>query len=220
MTTSYMIFEGARRHCSYICLAIILGASPAVALSEEIAVGSCPSEIVVERKGEWTDVTNNTEMVEVLQANTERTNDVAAIYVVEDEGMLEAKVVSLQTLERFQGGISEADFNAIRAQFVEAFKGLSQEMQKKVDKVIEGNLSGTDLTMSHLRFEPSVSSPGKFIGFALTELNVPELGATLYETAIKMQHIRGCIVQANFAIAFSSGSRARLERAISDFVMK
>jgi hypothetical protein len=215
-----MIFEGFWRHHSYICLAVILGASPVSAFSEEILVGSCPSKIVVERKGEWAGTSNNTEIVEALQTNADRTNEVAAIYLVDDNSMLEVTVLSLQSIEIFQGGISEADFNAIRTEFSDAFQGPTPEMQRRIDEVIEGNLSGTDATASHLRYEPAILSPGKFIGFALAEMNVPGLGVSLYETAMKMQLIRGCIIQANFVIVVSPKSRFRLEQAISDFVIR
>ena len=61
--------------------------------------------------------------------------------------------------------------------------------------MIESNLSGAGPTGSHLRYEPSISSLGKFIGFAKTEMNIPGSGTTLYETAMKMQHIRGYITR-------------------------
>jgi hypothetical protein len=134
--------------------------------------------------------------------------------------MLEVVVLSLRGLENFQGRISESNFNALRAEFASAFQGPSPAMQAKIDKVIAGNLSGTGATGRHLKYEPTVSIPGMFIGFAVTEMNIPGSGATLFETAMKMQHIRGCVVQANFSIAVSPGSRARLEQAISNFVMR
>jgi hypothetical protein len=201
-------------------LAVFLATIPVAAPAEEITVGSCPSNIVVERLGEWAALSNDVETVEILRSNPNRTNKVAAAYVADDASMLEVVVLSLRSLERFQGGISESDFNALRAEFAKAFQGHSPEMQAKIDKVIEGNLSGTGSSGSHLRYEPTISSPGKLIGFALTEFNIPGLGTTIFETAMKMQHIRGCIVQANFSIAVSPGSRDRLDQAISDFVMR
>ena len=201
-------------------LAAFLATIPFAALAEEIAVGSCPSNIVVERLGEWAALSNDLETVEILRSNPNRTNEVAAAYMTDDASMLEVVVLSLLGLERFQGGISESDFNALSAEFAKAFQGPSPEMQAKIDKVIEGNLSGTDSSGSHLRYEPAISGPGKLIGFAQTEMNIPGLGTTIFETAMKMQHIRGCIVQANFSIALSPDSRGRLDQAISDFVMR
>lgn len=205
---------------SAIAFATPLSLGSVAALAEEITVGSCPSGIFVERLGEWAALSNDAETVEILRSNPSRTNVVAAAYMTDDESMLEVVVLSLRGLERFQGGISESDFNALRAEFAKAFQGPSPEMQTKIDRVIEGNLSGTGSTGSHLRYEPAISSPGELIGFALTEMNIPGLGTTLFETAMKMQHIRGCIVQANFSIAVSPGSRDRLDQAISDFVMR
>ena len=205
---------------SAFTLAVLLSSAPVAVLAEEIAVGSCPSNIIVDRLGEWAALSNDVETVEILRSNPNRTNEVGAAYVTDDASMLEVVVLSLRGLERFQGSISESDFNALRAEFAAAFQGPSPEMQTKIDQVIEGNLSGTGATSSHLKYEIAISSPGKFIGFAVTDMNIPGSGATLYETAMKMQLIRGCIVQANFSIVVSPGSRARLEKAISEFVMR
>jgi hypothetical protein len=201
-------------------LAVFITSAPVALLAEVITVGSCPSNIIVERLGEWAALSNDVETVEVLRSNPSRTNEVALAYMTDDAGMLEVVVLSLRGLEKFQGGISEGDFNALRAEFAEAFQGPSPEMQTKIDEVIAGNLSGTGSTGSHVRYEPAILSPGKFIGSAITEMNVPGSGVILYETAMKMQHIRGCIVQANFSIVVSPGSRDRLDQAISDFVMR
>ena len=201
-------------------LAALFLTCPVAALAEEITVGSCPSSIVVDRLGEWAALSNDVETVEILRSNPNRTNEVGAAYVTDDASMLEVVVLSLRGLENFQGRISENDFNALRAEFASAFQGPSPEIQAKIDQVIEGNFSGTGATGRHLKYEPTISSPGMFIGFAVTEMNIPGSGATLFETAMKMQHIRGCVVQANFSIAVSPGSRARLEQAISDFVMR
>ena len=205
---------------STLALAFFITSAPVALLAEVITVGSCPSNIIVERLGEWAALSNDVETVEILRSNPNRTNEVAVAYMTDDAGMLEVVVLSLRGLEKFQGGISEGDFNALRAEFAEAFQGPSLEMQTKIDEVIAGNLSGTGSTGSHLRYEPAISSPGKFIGSAITEMNIPGSGTTLYETAMKMQHIRGCIVQANFSIVVSPGSRDRLDQAISDFVMR
>lgn len=205
---------------SVFTLTVFLASAPVAILAEEIAVGSCPSNIVVDRLGEWAALSNDVETVEILRSNPNRTNEVGAAYVTDDASMLEVVVLSLRGLERFQGSIGESDFNALRAEFAAAFQGPSPEMQTKIDQVMEGNLSGTGATGSHLRYEPAISSPGKFIGFAITEMNIPGSGTTLYETAMKMQHIRGCIIQANFSIAVSPGSQDRLDQAISDFVMR
>lgn len=205
---------------STFAFAVPLSLGSVAAVAEEITVGSCPSGVIVERLGEWAALSNNAEAVEILRSNPNRTNEVAAAYMTDDASMLEVVVLSLRGLERFQGGISEGDFNALRAEFAKAFQGPSSEMQAKIDRIIEGNLSGTGSTGSNLKYELAISSPGKFIGFALTEMNIPGLGTTLFETAMKMQHIRGCIVQANFSIAVSPGSRDRLDQAISDFVMR
>ncbi len=201
-------------------LFLLLACAPLAVIAEEITVGSCPSNIVVERLGEWAVLSNDVETVEILRSNPKRTNDVAAAYMTDDTSMLEAVVLSLHGLEKFQGSISESDFNALREEFADAFQGPSPEMQRKIDDVIEGNLSGTGSIGSHLRYEPAILSPGKFIGFAVTEMSIPGSGVALFETAMKMQHIRGCIVQANFSIAISPGSRDRLDQAISDFVIR
>jgi hypothetical protein len=201
-------------------LAAILTVFPIAALAEEIFVGSCPTKIIVERLGEWADTSNDVETVDFLMSNPNRTNEVAAVYAIDDASMLEVKVLSLRSLEKFQGGISENDFNAISVKFADAFQGPSPDMQRRIDKVIEGNVSGTGSTVSHLRYEPAILSQGKLIGFALAEASIPGLGVGLYETAMKMQHMHGCIVQANFSIAVSSGSKDRLNQAISDFVMR
>lgn len=201
-------------------IAAFLVTIPFATLAEEITVGSCPSNIVLERMGEWAALSNDIQTVEILSGNPNRTNDVAAVYMTNDASMLEVAVLSLHGLDRFQGNISENDFNALRSKFAEAFQGPSPEMQKQIDRVMQGNLAGAGSTGSHLRYEPAISRPGKFIGYAITEMNIPGSETTLYETAMKMQHIRGCVVQANFSIAVSPGSRERLERAISDFVMR
>ena len=188
--------------------------------AEEIKVGSCPSNIVVERLGEWTAISNDAETVEILRSNPKRTSEVAAAYVADDGSMLEVVVLSLKGLESFQGGVSESDFNVLRAQMAKAFQSPSVEMQRKINKIIEDNLSGTGASMSHIRYETPVLSLGQLIGFSIVEANIPGLGTGLYETAMKMQHIRGCIVQANFSIAVSRSSRLRLDKAIADFVMR
>lgn len=190
------------------------------ALAEEIPVDSCPSNIIVERLGEWAALSNDTEIVEILRSNPYRSNQVAAAYTIEDASMLEVVVLSLSELEKFQGSFSEKDFNAIRENLAEAFKGPSPKMQAEIARVLEGNLSGTGATGSHLRYESTTFRSGQFIGFALTEMNIPGSGVTLFQTAMKMQHIRGCIVQANFSIAVSPGAQDRLDQAISDFVMR
>jgi len=203
-----------------LTLAVFLTAVPVAALAEEITVGSCPSNIIVERLGEWAALSNDGEIVETLRSNPNRTNEVAAAFMTDDAGSLEVVVLSLRSLERYQGDISESDFIALRAEFAKAFQGPTPEMQTKIDEVIEGNFSGTGASASHLKYGPSVMDPGKFIGFAITEADIPGLGVGLYQTAMKMQYIRGCIVQANFSIAVSPSSRDRLDQAISDFVMR
>jgi hypothetical protein len=138
----------------------------------------------------------------------------------DDEDMLEVSVVSLASLEIYQGRLTDVDFEAIRAEFAKAFRGPTPELQEKIDASIEGNLYGTGIAGEHVDYRPAVLSPGKLVGYAVTELEVPGQTATLYETAMKMQYLRGCIVQANFSIIASPGSRDRLDQAISDFVMK
>jgi hypothetical protein len=218
MTGTCNLIFGATKAIATIafCVATIT----ASALAEEITVRSCPSKIVLERLGEWTELSNDEITVEILQTNPNRTNEVAAAFMTNDASELEVVLLSLQSLERFQGSISQSDFNALRATFAEIFQGPSSEMQIKIDNVIEGNLSGTGSTGSHLKYTPGISTPSKFIGFAVTEMNIPGSETTLYETAVKMQHIRGCVIQANFAIILSPNSQERLNRAISDFVMR
>lgn len=205
---------------STLALAFFITSAPVALLAEEITVGSCPSNIIVERLGEWAALSNDVETVEILRSNPNRTNEVAVAYMTDDAGMLEVVVLSLRGLEKFQGGISEGDFNALRAEFAKAFQGPTPEMQTKIDEVIEGNFSGTGASASHLEYGVPVLEPGKLIGFAITEADIPGFGVGLYQTAMKMQYIRGCIVQANFSIAVSPGSRDRLDQAISDFVMR
>lgn len=205
---------------SVLTLAVFLASTPVAVHAEEISVGSCPSNIILERSGEWAALSNDVEIVEFLRSNPSRTNEVAAAYATDDAGALEVVVLSLRGLEKFQGGISESDFNALRAQMAEAFQSPSEEMQRKINEIVKNNLSGTGASVSHLRYEVQVLNHGKFIGFAITEASIPGIGVGLYETALKMQHIRGCIVQANFSIAVSPGSRFRLDQAIADFVMR
>jgi len=189
------------------------------ALTEELTVGSCPSKIIVERTGEWGPLSNDLDTVRKMKSNPNRTNSVAAAYFTADNNM-EVIVLSLLSLEDFQGGINESDFNFFRSEMEEAFKEPSLDMKSKINKVIEGNLSGTGAAGSHLNYEVASSSPGMFIGSAITEMDIQGSETQLYETAMKMQHIRGCVVQANFSIAVSEGSRDRLNQGISDFVMR
>lgn len=216
-----MILANTLHRSSYILIAIIFGASHASAITDRILVGSCPSKIILEPGGEWTGAYNRIETLRAYLTDIGiKSDELAAFYMVDDDSMLQVTVRSLPSLERFQGAFDEDDFDAIRTELYEVFQGPSPEMIEKIDDFIVDNLSATEITVEHLGYEPAVSSPGKFIGYAISEMEIPDMGKTLHQTAMKIQLIRGCVVQANFAIVISSGSRSRLDNAISDFVMR
>jgi len=219
MTTNEVFLKAENSHIASSSVSKAPSMSVKGRPSEELTVGSCPSKIIIERTGEWGPLSNDLEIVRNLQSNPNRTNSVAAAYVTADTGM-EVVVLSLLGLEKFQGDIMESDFNDIRLEMRKAFKETSVEMKSKINKVIEGNLSGTGAAGSHLSYEVATLSPGMFIASAITEIDIQGSERQLYETAMKMQHIRGCVVQANFSIAVSEGSRNRLNQGISDFVMR
>ncbi len=201
-------------------LVIIIGAAPTASLSEQIIAGTCPAEIFVEKKGEWAGVENDEFMVQALRENRDRRREISAIYVVDDESGLEASVVTLPSLAAHQGNIRESDFEDIQQSLAKAFEGPTPEMQQKIEDAIRKNLSGTGFSASHLAYESAILSPGKLIGFAFVEADIPGFGLSYFETAVEMQHIHGCVVQTNFSIEVSPGSRERLRRAIDDFELR
>jgi hypothetical protein len=208
------------RSINHIVLSAVLIGLPISSHAEPISVGSCPDPIDIEKRGEWRGLQNESDLVASMQGNPQSSRNVAAVYVVDGADMLEVTVISLRSLEPYQGRLSEADFKAIRREFANAFKGPSPEMQDKIDRVVKGNLNGTGMSAGHLKYEPAVISPGMLVGHAVTEVDAPEWSGSLFHTALKMQYLRGCIVQANFSVLVSPGSRDRLNQAIDDFVMK
>jgi hypothetical protein len=74
-----MIFKTSKlRH---IFLAILTTMAPVAAYSDQLMVGSCPTPIEIEKKGEWYGVKNDPDMLVILRANPNETRDVAGIYV-------------------------------------------------------------------------------------------------------------------------------------------
>jgi len=182
-------------------------------IKNSMMVGSCPSPIKLGLRGVWNGALKNDKSVETLRANPARKAIIAAIYDAKGSERLSATILSLGSIDKFQGNISSATFETLVSTMASQIGTPSvmfiDQLELAVSELAKDYSS--DVTFS---FSNNIESSDNFaIIYGQSEAG----HSVAFDVAVVFRHIAGCIISINFSILSGEKSLKHLHAAVHDF---
>lgn len=182
-------------------------------ISKSIMVGSCPTPIKVSLKGIWHGAVQNSESSDILRRNPARKATIAAVYDAERPETLNATVLSLNSVEKFQGDINSETFEKLASTMASLLGSPSSEFLDELKMAVDERAAtyGENVTFS---LSDNIESGDDFVTIYGQS---QAAGGVKADVAGMFRRIAGCVINVNFSILSGEESPAQLYTAVHDF---
>ena len=199
--------------CLGLVLIVLLFSFGLSLADERVSVGACPLVIDLHLGGEWKKAQRDPLRLEALSANKNRKTVYAAVYSLLDDPISRSFVAigSLGSLEKHQGYLGQAQFDALANRFVGLKKKIPSEARDYIRNLERG--SGIDISITKLNIV-EVERRGNSIslyGFTKAIVDNREI---ILVTVQRTTLLRGCIITLQFGFPFAAYSFRDIQRMV------
>lgn len=173
----------------------------------ELHVGSCPSQISFQLVGNWEDAYLSESAADALKNNPARTAIVAGVFLTDHIPNASMSIMSLGSLDRAQGTLSEEQFWQLAELFEDQVRDPDPALLSKLNELLGKYAIGSRTKVPDYKLrEYILTTSNRFVVLGTSSSSGQE-----FLTAALLHYSAACIVTVNIGIPEKFGLEALLD---------